>query len=1291
MASRLQQIITPEKPIIPAATTGSRLNLLLGKEVLPMKKETFLERTFPSTKEILEEFKMDPLSLRENPKEAISSAWNSLKESVAQSAPKISKLFTEEKAKEISSKELGKELEAVSAFGHIVFAPISALFEGMNKVPVLGSVSRLISLPFVAGGEAASGISGEIVDELPIPDKDKENIKQGIQEISALATQLVIGKITHIGTKKVKELKTKFGEKDAQMIVNKAQEFAEQAKEPVPETVSAPTIAPEAQKGVAGALKAEKGIIPKRTIMIATPDEMTYLKIEVRKETPTRWIDTDGTTFLKNKYKFVREIKPEAKPIPEELGISAREAREWGAQIKGDKVVLYHGSNNPNITLKNLQEGSFLSSVAKGKDITGNEGAAAYGKYVKRFEIPFKDVRVNSTGEFQYIGKTTQFKGGKFPEKFYREYNEYFGSNLTRTQIEAQTDILDVARALSGYNEAKVKQLVGADFYAQAIKGIKGVKPVAPKIELPKVILPTLKAPKGLEITARRATEINKVGISPEEFIPALEARKRGTIPFKEMTERAVKLNKDLDDLLKIKPGTIKEPIEVERFRLVRNGLQKDVEKLRQNYVANPTSKNKAMLDEAQGRLNQAYVKIEGIRSEYGRGLSATRIDSELDIAAKNLNEIRLKLEPEKQLIFDKRLEALNINNPSEVVRFITEFRKAGIVEKVLEWWKAMLLSAPITHIRNFTGNTLFVLFDIPVKAFAGGLDAVRSVFGRPRTVYAGESLRMVYNGLKALPDATTEAIRAMRDEFYQYGARRMTIEAGMRTPAIKGLTGRIVRIPYRALSAMDLFSRKIKLTMETDALAYRMAKQKGFKGAKLVEEIEKIKRAPPIELINLATKKADRALFLEEMTGVLKSLEGMKNRHPTMQFIIPFYRTPVNLAREAYRLTPLRFMGKAKNFDPWLLNQSTQMEEISRTILGSLIGGTIVWKMVDGSIDITGTAPRGTNERALFYRQGKQPYSVRIGDNWYSYREIHPFATIMFGAAQIGEAIKLYQEKGEITDKEVEDRINRLITDTSLYIQDLTFFQGLGNFVEAISGGSYNQGLTSIGPNYLGQLLGGFIPNLLYSYQRAADPTIYSTKGFEEQIKKRIPGMAESLISKRDIYGQPLERPGTFWQRFLSPVQVSQEKRDLVDMEMEKLEIAVGYPGRTAFGEPLTDFEWDAYLQDSGARLYEGLHDLMISEDYETMTNYEKQKEIEYVVRISREDSRYSLFENKKDIADYKKGLLEKGYNEAEAEEMAEKEFGIELAKKELYKPKIRPGIMPIKAPRERILFSGE
>ena len=269
MASRLQQIITPETATISTPGTGSRLNLLLGKEVLPTipEKETFLAKTFPSTAEILEELKIAPLSLRANPKEAISSAWNTIKETIKQSAPKILNLITKSFFPAVGitgittkepSKAIGEQLEATAAVGHLAFTPISALFEGANEIPVLGSVSRLISLPFVAVGEGGSAISGKIVDELPIPDKDKENIKQGVQEITALAAQLALGKITHIGGKKIKELKTKFGEKDGQTIADKAQEFAEQAKEPVPE---APKIAPVAQKGLPEAITAEKGII----------------------------------------------------------------------------------------------------------------------------------------------------------------------------------------------------------------------------------------------------------------------------------------------------------------------------------------------------------------------------------------------------------------------------------------------------------------------------------------------------------------------------------------------------------------------------------------------------------------------------------------------------------------------------------------------------------------------------------------------------------------------------------------------------------------------------------------------------------------------------------------------------------------------------------------------------------------------------------------------------------------------------------------------------------------------
>ena len=296
--------------------------------------------------------------------------------------------------------------------------------------------------------------------------------------------------------------------------------------------------------------------------------------------------------------------------------------------------------------------------------------------------------------------------------------------------------------------------------------------------------------------------------------------------------------------------------------------------------------------------------------------------------------------------MFDNAIDNLDLQDPIAVTKIIHQYQKIPFIYKVLEYWRAALLSALITQVRNITGNTLFLAFDVPVRAFAGGLDVVRAkVRGKERTVYAGEALKLIYGGVRAVPQATREAMKQLRDEYYIYGSReqmqRMNIEAGLRAPAIKGVKGAIIRIPYRFLGMMDLFSRTIKTGMETDALAYREAKKKGLKGAELVEEIEKIKRSPPPEMIEQIHKRADRALFLEEMTGILKTIEEGREKHPYSQFIMPFYRTPVNLLREAYRLTPLRLATAKK--DPWLLDQSTRMEEISRTIIGSLIMGSLI------------------------------------------------------------------------------------------------------------------------------------------------------------------------------------------------------------------------------------------------------------------------------------------------------------------------------------------------------------
>ncbi|OQX53191.1 MAG: hypothetical protein B5M48_03835, partial [Candidatus Omnitrophica bacterium 4484_213] len=92
-----------------------------------------------------------------------------------------------------------------------------------------------------------------------------------------------------------------------------------------------------------------------------------------RKEEPT-----SKSTSLKEP-----EAKYATKPkhlTEKELLEKKRLFQEYGAKTKGDKVILYRGGDVPKSQLRNLRYGDYLSASGKGPDITGNEGADAYGK-----------------------------------------------------------------------------------------------------------------------------------------------------------------------------------------------------------------------------------------------------------------------------------------------------------------------------------------------------------------------------------------------------------------------------------------------------------------------------------------------------------------------------------------------------------------------------------------------------------------------------------------------------------------------------------------------------------------------------------------------------------------------------------------------------------------------------------------------------------------------------------------------------------------------------------------------
>lgn len=185
---------------------------------------------FAGTKQILGELKEDPLSLDVEPKKILSNAWETIKGSVSNLAETQTEWVESFGKTPGVSEEIGKTLEVAAATAGVIFSPISAFFEGANEIPVVGSVSKLVTSVFSGLGEGGAAIGDKAVDLLPIPQEAKDNIREGVKEIAALAAQIAVGgrlgkKV--LGKKKT-ELTEKFGEKGADTIIGKATEVAEQ-------------------------------------------------------------------------------------------------------------------------------------------------------------------------------------------------------------------------------------------------------------------------------------------------------------------------------------------------------------------------------------------------------------------------------------------------------------------------------------------------------------------------------------------------------------------------------------------------------------------------------------------------------------------------------------------------------------------------------------------------------------------------------------------------------------------------------------------------------------------------------------------------------------------------------------------------------------------------------------------------------------------------------------------------------------------------------------------------------
>jgi RNA polymerase sigma factor (sigma-70 family) len=193
------------------------------------------------------------------------------------------------------------------------------------------------------------------------------------------------------------------------------------------------------------------------------------------------------------------------------------------------------------------------------------------------------------------------------------------------------------------------------------------------------------------------------------------------------------------------------------------------------------------------------------------------------------------------------------IDDPAHVMRLARAIQsarsEAGLGDMAYEWWIMNILSGPQTQVTNIAGNAGFLALDSTLQR---GMEALVNVFVRDKkAAQLGEFKSLARGIMPGITKGLAMAAKAWSTEhdFYEHTVLGTPLELGQwdklgnTRAAIPGQTGRVVRIPGRALLFADSFFKQLSGQMNVAAFAYRIAKAEGLRGQALTDRVAQLSK----------------------------------------------------------------------------------------------------------------------------------------------------------------------------------------------------------------------------------------------------------------------------------------------------------------------------------------------------------------------------------------------------------------------------------------------------------------
>lgn len=489
------------------------------------------------------------------------------------------------------------------------------------------------------------------------------------------------------------------------------------------------------------------------------------------------------------------------------------------------------------------------------------------------------------------------------------------------------------------------------------------------------------------------------------------------------------------------------------------------------------------------------------------------------------------------------------------MIQFVHNRIPSGAGDKIVNFWRAGLLTSPITTGGNILGNTGEALVrNAFVNPVATAADALQSIVTGKRTkTLAGGQTKGAIQGVR---DATTylktgfdknnplTKIEGKSDINYGQGKVGKNI-------------GKYVNTVYRGLGAQDKPFRQAAAGQAATDLAKADAKNLGLKGTERQKYISESLANSDWKPQTFSTEKTSDAAgafavfgnetVLGKVAQKVKepiTIGGKTYKGAIRQFILPFTQVPASIAMRIIHRSDLgatETVGQILRVRKGLpYDQRAVSEAIGNGTFGPAAIGAGYALSKAGAI--TGNYPTDSKEKALWKSEGKQANSVRVGNRWYSLNYMQPFGTLL----GIGDQIHQDEKAGSSPTDIISNASGR----AAKSIESQSFLQGIDGLLSAVNDPQ------QFAKTYVNSSVSSVVPNFIRTGARATDPLQRQTNGITDALKGTIPGVRESLPASQDMFGAPLKANDNAFNQLFNPLRPSKAKTtDPVVNELRRLQ----------------------------------------------------------------------------------------------------------------------------------------